>query len=235
MLHVRNLHSGYRGIEVLSGVSLDVPAGKIASVIGANGAGKTTLMRTLSGTITSSSGEILFEGEHLEQLPSHQIVRKGLIHCPEGRELFPQMTIEQNLLLGAFTQKSKQKRKESFEKVFSVFPRLKERLQQKAGTLSGGEQQMCAIARGMMAAPKLLILDEPSLGLSPKMMDEMFSLVLRINEDLGTTILLVEQNVAESLEVSHFGYVLQTGKVVASGHSEELSNNPLILKAYLGI
>lgn len=235
MLHVRNLHSGYRGLEVLSGVSLDVPAGQIVSVIGANGAGKTTLMRTLSGTIASISGEIVFDGEHLEQLPSHQIVKKGLIHCPEGRELFPQMTIEQNLLLGAFARKSKQERKESFDKVFAVFPRLKERLQQKAGTLSGGEQQMCAIARGIMAAPKLLILDEPSLGLSPKMMDEMFSLVQRINVELGTTILLVEQNVAESLEVSQFGYVLQSGKVAASGSSEELSGNPFIHKAYLGI
>lgn len=235
MLHVNNLYSGYRGLQVLNGVSLDVPAGGIVSVIGANGVGKTTLLRTLSGTIPSTSGEIIFFGEHIEKLATHHIVQKGLIHCPEGRELFPNLTVEQNLLLGAFSRKSKQERKENFEKVFTVFPRLQERLHQKAGTLSGGEQQMCAIARGMMASPKLLVLDEPSLGLSPIMMDEMFMLIVRINKELGTTILLVEQNVIESLEVADYGYVLQTGRVIALGTSAELNDSEMIQKAYLGI
>ncbi|KMY49733.1 ABC transporter ATP-binding protein [Peribacillus loiseleuriae] len=235
MLEINNLCSGYRGVQVLNEVSLNVPKGEIITLIGANGAGKTTMMRTLSGTVETMSGTILFQGKPIEFRPTHYRVEKGLIHCPEGRELFPNMTVEENLLLGAYTIKTKDKIRENFEKVYNVFPRLYERKSQRAGTLSGGEQQMCAIGRGVMADPKLLILDEPSLGLSPKLTEEMFVLIMQINQTLKTTILLVEQKVADTLEIATYGYVLQTGRIVAEGPAAELKNNSIIHKAYLGI
>jgi branched-chain amino acid transport system ATP-binding protein len=235
MLHVTKLYAGYKDVQILDGVSLDVHQGEVVAVIGANGAGKTTLMRSLSGTIDITGGSVQFNQKELRGLPTHEVVKAGLIHVPEAREVFADLTVEQNLMLGAFTRKSKGERLENREKVFSIFPRLGERLNQKAGTMSGGEQQMLAIARGLMASPKLLMLDEPSLGLSPKLVDEIFELILAINKELNMTILLVEQNVAEALEVAHRGYILQTGHMISSGTSEQLKDDPIVQKAYLGI
>ena len=233
MLEVRGLRAGYGPIEVLHGLSLDVPAGKIVSVIGANGAGKTTLLMTLCGVIRPSTGEIKLDGQSINHLQPEELVGFGVVQVPEGRRVFAHCTVRENLDLGAFALGARANIAADLDKVFSIFPLLKERQKQLAGTLSGGEQQMLAIGRALMARPKLLLLDEPSLGLAPKMVETVFGVIRKINGQ-GVTIVLVEQNAYMALKLSHFGYVLETGKVILAAPSDQLLSNPLIRKAYLG-
>ncbi len=234
MLRVHNLFAGYKGNTVLQGVSLRIERGEIVALVGANGAGKSTLVRVISGLMKPASGEITFEGTSIAGLGAHEIVPLGIAHVPEGRMVFPRMTVEQNLMLGAFTQKDPAERKRTLERIFTIFPRLKERQHQLAGTMSGGEQQMLAIARGLMSKPKLLILDEPSLGIMPILVAEIFDMIGEIARQ-GTTILLLEQNVREALELADRGYVLQTGRIVEEGTGEELLDSETVQKAYLGL
>ncbi|HTY23912.1 MAG TPA: ABC transporter ATP-binding protein [Desulfomonilaceae bacterium] len=233
MLQIENLQVAYGKVQALWGVSLSIGAGEIVALVGANGAGKTSMLKTISGLIRPVSGTIIFEGTHLEQATPAQIVRRGLIHVPEGRKLFPEMTVLDNLLLGGYSSSLNQ-RGQRLEEVFSVFPALKSRKKQIAGTLSGGEQQMVAIGRGLMAAPKLLMLDEPSLGLAPFLVEEMFQVVEKVNQ-LGVTVLLVEQNTEHALSVAHKGFVLESGRVALSGSGKELLAEPAVRKAYLGL
>jgi len=235
LLKVKNVSSGYRDVTVLFNINLEINKGELISVIGSNGAGKTTLLRTISSIIKPTEGEILFNDERIDLLEASQISTKYQIaHVPEGRMLFPRMTVLQNLELGAYTIKEKNKREEILERVFELFPRMKERRSQLAGTMSGGEQQMLAISRGLMLDPKLLILDEPSLGVQPNIVAKIYETVQLINKQ-GTTVLLVEQNVKESLEMSDRAYVIQTGKIVTEGKGKELLGSEIVLKAYLGI
>lgn len=235
LLQVKNVSSGYRDVTVLFNINLEINKGELISVIGSNGAGKTTLLRTISSIIKPTEGEILFNDERIDLLEASQISTKYQIaHVPEGRMLFPRMTVLQNLELGAYTIKEKNKREEILERVFELFPRMKERRSQLAGTMSGGEQQMLAISRGLMLDPKLLILDEPSLGVQPNIVAKIYETVQLINKQ-GTTVLLVEQNVKESLEMSDRAYVIQTGKIVTEGKGKELLGSEIVLKAYLGI
>lgn len=233
MLEVRKLSSGYGPIKVLKEVSLEIPAGKIVSVIGANGAGKTTLLMTVCGVIRATSGEVLWEGKPLGSLAPERIVKAGLVQVPEGRRVFAHLTVRENLDMGAFVLGPRHKTAEDMEKMFVIFPVLKEREKQLAGTLSGGEQQMLAIGRALMARPRALLLDEPSLGLAPKMVETVFEVIRRINAE-GVTIVLVEQNAYMALKLSHSGYVLENGRIVLADASERLLANPLIRKAYLG-
>ena len=233
MLQVNNLHTYYGNIKALRGVSFHVEKGEILSFIGANGAGKSTLMNTLSGTLRPKMGEILFEGEDITKLSPRDRVKKGMILCPEGRQIFPKFTVEENLLMGAYTVNDKIKNKEHYEKVFELFPQIKDRQKQIAGTLSGGEQQMLAIGRALMSDPKILMLDEPSLGLSPILVEQIFDLINEINRQ-GTTILLVEQNAMAALEISDRAYALETGEITIEGSGEELLHNDMIRKSYLG-
>ena len=233
LLEVKDLWCHYGGAEVLKGVSIGIPEGKIVTIIGANGAGKTTTLRAISGLKRPTSGEITFTGERLDVLSPQDIVRKGIIQVPEGRQLFPYMSVFDNLRVGAYMQKDKVQVRAGLENVFSHFPRLKERKGQKANTLSGGEQQMLAIGRALMANPKLLLLDEPSLGLSPLMVLEIGKIVRDINER-GISVVLVEQNARLGLGVAHEAYVLETGRVVLSGAAKELAKSDHIRKAYLG-
>ncbi len=233
MLEVQGLRAGYGPIEVLHCVSLDVPAGKIVSVIGANGAGKTTLLMTLCGVIRPTAGEIKLDGQRIHDLQPEELVGRGVVQVPEGRRVFAHCTVRENLDLGAFALGARADSTADLDKVFSIFPLLKERHKQLAGTLSGGEQQMLAIGRALMARPKLLLLDEPSLGLAPKMVETVFGVIQKINEQ-GVTIVLVEQNAYMALKLSHFGYVLETGKIILAAPSDQLLSNPLIRKAYLG-
>jgi len=233
MLQIENLQVAYGKVQALWGVSLSIGAGEIVALVGANGAGKTSMLKTISGLIRPVSGTIIFEGTHLEQATPAQIVRRGLIHVPEGRKLFPEMTVLDNLFLGGYSSSLNQ-RGQRLEEVFSVFPALKSRKKQIAGTLSGGEQQMVAIGRGLMAAPKLLMLDEPSLGLAPFLVEEMFQVVEKVNQ-LGVTVLLVEQNTEHALSVAHKGFVLESGRVALSGSGKELLAEPAVRKAYLGL
>lgn len=233
MLRIENLQVVYGKVQALWGVSLSIDAGQIVALVGANGAGKTSLLKTISGLLKPASGSIIFEDIPLEQAAPTQIVRLGLIHVPEGRKLFPEMSVLENLLLGAYCTPAGQ-REERLEQVFSVFPVLKGRRSQIAGTLSGGEQQMVAIGRGLMAAPKLLMLDEPSLGLSPLLVEEMFRVVEEVNR-LGMTILLVEQNTEHALSIAHHGFVMESGRIALSGSGKELLANPDVRKAYLGL
>jgi branched-chain amino acid transport system ATP-binding protein len=233
MLRIENLQVVYGKVQALWGVSLSIDAGQIVALVGANGAGKTSLLKTISGLLKPASGSIIFEDIPLEQAAPTQIVRLGLIHVPEGRKLFPEMSVLENLLLGAYCAPAGQ-REERLEQVFSVFPVLKGRRSQIAGTLSGGEQQMVAIGRGLMAAPKLLMLDEPSLGLSPLLVEEMFRVVEEVNR-LGMTILLVEQNTEHALSIAHHGFVMESGRIALSGSGKELLANPDVRKAYLGL
>ena len=235
ILDVRNLHTGYGKIPVLWDVSLRVEEGSITALIGSNGAGKTTTLRAIVGILPAWKGEIIFSGENVTRLPSYRRVEKGIVLVPEGRGIFPQMTVYENLLMGAYNQRARQRIPESLERVFNIFPRLKERLGQKAGTLSGGEQQMLAIARGLMALPRLLMIDEASLGLAPKLALEIMNLVKRIREEEGITILLVEQNIHYALSVADYAYVLETGRVRMEGPARQLAENPEIIKAYLGV
>ncbi len=233
MLLIDNLQVAYGKVQALWGVSLGIEKGQIVALVGANGAGKTSLLKTISGLIRPAGGSITFEGEPLERATPTEIVRRGLIHVPEGRKLFPEMSVMENLLLGAYTTPVNQ-RAQTLEQVFAVFPVLKTRGNQTAGTLSGGEQQMVAIGRGLMAAPRLLMLDEPSLGLSPFMVDEMFQVVEEVNR-LGVTVLLVEQNTQHALSIAHKGFVMESGRIVLSGSGAELLANPAVRKAYLGL
>ncbi len=234
MLEIKNLVVNYGAISALHGISLSVPAGKIVTLIGANGAGKTTALKTISGLLKPASGEILYGGKNIAGLPPHKIVALGISQSPEGRMVFANLTVHENLLLGAYLQKDKQIIRSELERVFVLFPRLKEREKQIAGTLSGGEQQMLAIGRALMGRPKLLLLDEPSLGLAPLLVKTIFEKIVEINREQGLTILLVEQNANLALEISHFGYVLETGKVVLQGDTCELRQNPKVKSAYLG-
>jgi branched-chain amino acid transport system ATP-binding protein len=234
MLEIINLTVGYGAIPALHGISLSVKTGSIVTLIGANGAGKTTTLKAISGLLKVQSGDILYEGRNIANLPPHQIVKLGLSHVPEGRMIFTNLTVLENLQLGAYLQKDQHVVRRDLDHVFALFPRLKEREQQIAGTLSGGEQQMLAIGRALMSRPKLLLLDEPSLGLAPLLVKTIFEKIVAINRQQGLTILLVEQNANLALEISHFGYVLETGKVVLSGNSAALRQNPQVKGAYLG-
>lgn len=232
MLEVQDLNVYYGAIHALKGVSLEVRAGEIVTIIGANGAGKSTLLRTISGIVPAAKGRIVYQGRELTRLPPHEIVRQGIIHVPEGRRIFTRMSVYENLLLGAFVRRDGQPSKE-LERVFTIFPRLRERLHQRGGTLSGGEQQMLAIGRGLMANPRLLMLDEPSLGLAPFLVKEIFKIIREINQQ-GVPILLVEQNAHMALEVAHRGYVLETGRIVKADTAPNLLKDPAVREAYLG-
>ena len=233
MLEVRDLVAGYAGVPILRGISLDVQPGEIVAVLGANGVGKTTLNHALSGLIPVDAGTITFDGGRIDRLKPPDIVTRGLIHVPEGRKIFPNLSVRENLELGSYTR-GKPNRQRNLDKVFTTFPRLMEREHQNAGTLSGGEQQMLAIGRGLMAEPKLLILDEPSLGLSPLLVEELFALIARIAAG-GLAVMLVEQNVVQSLELAQRVYVLANGAVVLTGTAAELAGNPDLEKTYLGM
>jgi len=234
MLEIRDLYVNYDTITALHGVNLDVPRGSIVTLIGGNGAGKTTTLRAVSGVIRSRAGSIEFEGEPITKLPAHQIVGRGLCQVPEGRMVFANLTVRENLLLGAYLRRDKAAFPKDLDYIFGTFPRLRERLHQSAGTLSGGEQQMLAIGRALMSKPRCLMLDEPSLGIAPLLVKTIFEKIVEINRELGITILLVEQNANLALEVSHFGYVLETGRVILGDESAKLKANPKVRAAYLG-
>lgn len=232
MLQFDNVSSGYGAITVLRGVSLTVQAGEIVTLIGANGAGKSTLLMTLCGKPQATAGIIRFQGRDITHLPMHEIVRLGIAHAPEGRRIFPRLTVYENLQLGALTS-DKKHFSDDLERVYALFPRLQERAQQRGGTLSGGEQQMLAIGRALMARPTLLLLDEPSLGLAPLIVKQIFSALQTINRETGTTIFLVEQNAHHALRLAHRGYVLVTGQITLRGTGAELLANPEVSAAYL--
>lgn len=234
MLNLENISAHYGDVQALRNVSLQIREGQIVSIIGSNGAGKSTTLNTISGIIQSSSGTIEFLGKRIENLPPHQIVERGIVQIPEARLLFPYMTVSENLELGAYTPKARRGKEENLEVVFRLFPILRDRENQLAGTLSGGEQQMLAIARGLMANPKLLMLDEPSLGLAPLLVKQVFETVKQINAQ-GITVLLVEQNVFHSLSIANQAYVLENGSVVLEGQAKEILDNPQVKEAYLGI
>ena len=233
MLEVRDLQVYYGVICALKGISFDVEEGQIVSLIGANGAGKTTMMQSIVGLIPKRSGTVLFEGKDITKTPSHKIVRLGMTQVPEGRRIFQELTVYENLLMGAYTNKDQQSFKRDLEMIYERFPRLAERKNQIAGTLSGGEQQMLAMGRAIMCHPRLLMLDEPSMGLSPLLVDQVFEIIKDINKD-GTTILLVEQNAGKSLAISDQAYVMENGKIVLSGTGAELASSEKVKKAYLG-
>jgi len=234
MLELRDIHSYYGNIHALKGISLDVEKGEIVTLIGSNGAGKSTTIRTVSGLMHPRRGTITLDGERIDHVPAHRLVSRGIAQSPEGRRIFPRLTVWENLEMGAFVRNDRAGIREDMARVFDLLPRLKERLTQKAGTLSGGEQQMLAIGRAMMGRPRLLLLDEPSMGLAPVLVETIFETIRNINQQ-GTTILLVEQNALMALEVAHRGYVLQTGQIVLSDTAENLRQNEMVQKAYLGI
>ena len=233
MLEVNDLQVYYGVICALKGISFQVEQGQIVSLIGANGAGKTTMMQSIVGLIPKRSGTVLFEGKDITKTPSHKIVRLGMTQVPEGRRIFQELTVYENLLMGAYTNKDQQSFKRDLEMIYERFPRLAERKNQIAGTLSGGEQQMLAMGRAIMCHPRLLMLDEPSMGLSPLLVDQVFEIIKDINKD-GTTILLVEQNAGKSLAISDQAYVMENGKIVLSGTGAELASSEKVKKAYLG-
>ncbi len=234
MLEIKNLVVSYGAITALHGISLSVKSGSIVTLIGANGAGKTTTLKTISGLLKPRSGEIFYEGRNISGLPPHEIVRLGISHVPEGRMIFTNLTVLENLQMGAYLQNDKKIVRSGLDFVFVMFPRLQEREKQIAGTLSGGEQQMLAIGRALMSKPKLLLLDEPSLGLAPILVKTIFEKIVEINRQQGITILLVEQNAKLALEISHSGYVLETGKIILQDDSAALRQNPQVKNAYLG-
>ncbi|CAL8970715.1 High-affinity branched-chain amino acid transport ATP-binding protein LivF [Rhodoplanes serenus] len=233
LLAVTGLVAGYGGAPILRGIDLSVGPGEIVAVLGANGVGKTTLNKVLSGVLTPSAGEIRFDGERIDGAAAPAIVAAGLVHVPEGRKIFPDLDVHENLELGSY-RRARANRAANLARVYDIFPRLAERRRQRAGTLSGGEQQMLAIGRGLMAEPKLLILDEPSLGLSPLLVEQMFTLIRRINTD-GLTIMLVEQNVVQSLEIAGRAFVMENGRFVMAGAARDLAADPQLEKAYLGL
>jgi branched-chain amino acid transport system ATP-binding protein len=233
LLSLQHLAAGYGAVQVLWDVSLSVPKGQIVTMIGSNGAGKTTTLNTIIGALKNKAGRVVFKGEDITALPAHERVKRHISLVPEGRQLWPRMTVEDNLLMGAFPPNLRRDANQSLVRVYDLLPRLKERRSQLAGTLSGGEQQMCAIGRGLMAKPELLLLDEPSLGLAPKLVDEIFAHVERIRQE-GVTILLVAQNVSYALQMSETAYLMETGRITLSGASRSLINNKYILEAYVG-
>ncbi|AFZ08605.1 amino acid/amide ABC transporter ATP-binding protein 2, HAAT family [Oscillatoria nigro-viridis PCC 7112] len=233
MLEIKDIHTYYGNIHALKGVSLTVSQGEVVTLIGSNGAGKTTTLRTIQGLLRPRQGTVLFEGKPLEALSTEAIVRLGISQSPEGRLIFPRMTVQENLEMGAYLRNDTLGIKSDMEKALNLFPRLRERISQKGGTLSGGEQQMLAIARALMSRPRLLLLDEPSMGLAPMLVSQIFAIVRDINAE-GTTILLVEQNARMALSVAHRGYVIQTGQVVVAGSASDLQSNETVRKAYLG-
>ena len=232
LLEVKNMCTYYGAIKAVKGISFTVEEGEIVTLIGSNGAGKSTTMNTIAGVVPITSGQILFDGKDISKMPGHERVKRGIVLSPEGRQIFPELTVEGNLRMGAYTA-SKETKERGQERAYKLFPILAERRKQEAGTLSGGEQQMLAIARALMSEPRLLMLDEPSLGLAPLIMQEIFSLITEINAS-GTTILLVEQNAKMALSISSRGYVLETGNIILSGSGEQLSVNPQVKAAYLG-
>ena len=234
VLELDDVHTYYGAIHALKGISIQVAEREIVTLIGANGAGKSTTLRSINGLQHPSKGTIRFQGKEITTSPAHTIVRLGIAQSPEGRKLFPRMTVSENLDMGAFQRRDKSNFKEDLDRVYSLFPRLAERKSQKAGTMSGGEQQMCAIGRALMARPKLLLLDEPSMGLAPVLVEKIFETLVEINEQ-GTPILLVEQNALMALDVAHRGYVLETGRVVLADEAKALSQNEEVRKTYLGV
>jgi branched-chain amino acid transport system ATP-binding protein len=233
MLEVKNVHTYYGKIHALDDVSLHVEKGEIVTIIGANGAGKSTMLKTISGLLKPKSGSIKLEGEEMTEFKPHDIVTMGIVQVPEGRRVFGRLTVKENLEMGAFTSTDAKKNEENIERVYVLFPRLKERRKQLSGTLSGGEQQMLAMGRALMSNPKMLLLDEPSMGLAPVLVDGIFDIIRRLHAD-GTTILLVEQNARMALQVASRGYVLQSGQIILSDTSGNLANNETVRKAYLG-
>ncbi len=233
LLEVKDLHVSYGAIRALKGVSCQVGEGEIVALIGANGAGKTTTLRTISGLIRPQGGTIVYKGQPITKMPPHQLVSLGICQVPEGRRVFTRMTVLENLEMGAYSRKDKANVKTDIQKVFQRFPRLEERKTQLAGTLSGGEQQMLAMGRALMSRPTVLLMDEPSMGLAPMLVQEIFAIIKEINQ-AGTTILLVEQNAHMALSIANRAYVLETGEIVLSGPAKELANNPEVKKAYLG-
>jgi branched-chain amino acid transport system ATP-binding protein len=233
LLEVKDLHAGYGPIEVLKGISLTVHPGEIVTVIGANGAGKTTTLMTVSGCVKVRAGSVKFSGEEIAPVPAHEIVKRGLAQAPEGRKIFPRLTVLENLEMGAFARTDKAGIREDIQRAFHHFPILKERQRQLGGTLSGGEQQMLAIARALMARPRLLLLDEPSLGLAPMVVVKIFEVIRELNRE-GMSVLLVEQNARQALKLAHRGYVMETGAITAADRAEVLLNDPRIRAAYLG-
>ena len=233
MLEIKDLEVCYGVIKAIKGVSFEVEQGEVIALIGANGAGKTTILHTVTGLIPSAAGSISFDGHDLKKVPAHKIVSMGMAHVPEGRRIFQQLSVFENLMLGAFTCKNKEQIQSDLKKVYWHFPRLEERKNQVAGTLSGGEQQMLAMGRALMSRPRLLLLDEPSMGLSPLLVTEIFDIIKEINE-AGTTVLLVEQNAKKALEIADRAYALETGRITLSGKASELMNNEAVKKAYLG-
>jgi branched-chain amino acid transport system ATP-binding protein len=234
ILKIENIDVFYDDLQVIWSVSLEVNRGEIVALLGANGSGKSTILNTVSGLLTPASGSITFEDQRLDQVPAHKVIEHGIAQMPEGRRLFPEMTVRENLIMGSLTPKAKARRNETIEWVFGLFPRLREREKQMAGTLSGGEQQMLAVGRGLMSLPKLIMLDEPSLGLAPILVAEIFNIIDRIQQE-GVTVLVVEQNTKHTLEICHRGYVLENGRVVLDGTGQELLDNEQVKQAYLGI
>ena len=235
MLRIERIKASYDEVPALHDVSFKVEPGQIVSIVGANGAGKSTIMKSVSSLLKVDEGSIFFEDRRIDQTPPHQVVDLGIALVPEGRRLFARLSVMQNLTLGAYTRKSPEHRESTLKKIFEIFPVLASRRNQYAGTLSGGEQQMLAIARGLMSKPKLLMLDEPSMGIMPKLITEIFEMIQRVNREEGLTILLVEQNVQEALEVAHYAYILQTGRIVMEGRPPDLLQTDMIKKAYLGL
>jgi branched-chain amino acid transport system ATP-binding protein len=234
MLEIKDLVVNYGSIAALHGISIKVEQGSIVTLVGANGAGKTTTLRTISGIVKAKAGTITFDGEEITNLPAHRIVARGLAQSPEGRMVFANLTVMENLRMGAYLRNDKAGIAKDLDYIFSIFPRLKEREKQAAGTMSGGEQQMLAIGRALMSKPKCLMLDEPSLGIAPLLVKTIFEKIVEINKELGLTILLVEQNANLALEVSHYGYVLETGKIILEDKSDALRENAEVRAAYLG-
>lgn len=234
MLRIEKLNFSYDGLKVLWDVNLEVATGEIVTVVGSNGAGKSTVLKNISRLLKPDSGSVSFAGEDLTQLQSHEVVERGIVQVPEGRKIFPELTVMENLRMGSYMKDAKKERRKNMDWVFSLFPRLKERERQLGGTLSGGEQQMLAIGRGLMSNPRMLLLDEPSLGLAPLLVKNIFDIITEINRN-GVTILLVEQNVYQSLRIAHRGYVLETGKVVLSGTGEKLLDDEHVKTAFLGM
>ena len=234
MLQVKGVSAAYGPIQALSNVSLAVPQGEIVALLGSNGAGKSTTLNAVTRLIQPTAGEVRFDGEVISKLPSDEIVRRGLVQVPEGREVFKDMSVRENLELGAYLRKSRSETAEDFEKVFTLFPRLRERAAQRAATLSGGEQQMLAIGRALMSRPRMVLFDEPSMGLSPLLVEQIFGAIRRLNREQGMTILLVEQDVKLALTVASHAYILENGEITVQGPSKHLMNDPAVRRAYLG-
>lgn len=234
MLKIDNLDVFYGGIHALKGISFNIQEGQIVTLIGSNGAGKTTILKVISGIVKQKNGAVIFNGEDINRLPSEKIVELGVIHVPEGRKIFTALNVEENLLMGAYLRKDKKEIEEDLKNVYELFPRLEERRKQMGGTLSGGEQQMLAIGRALMSKPKLLMLDEPSMGLAPIVVQEIFETIEKLNKERNLTVLLVEQNANIALQVAHHAYVIETGEIVLEGSGKELLGDDRVRKAYLG-